>query len=69
MELTHDNNTAQATEPSAIVTAKPLRKPPLSDNDPTRDVSSPQRWVGAATMIVAAIALVLLGMAAVLIFR
>lgn len=69
MELTHENNTAQATEPSAIVTAKPVSKLPISNNDPTRDVSQPKRWVGAATIAIAAVALVLLALAAVLLVR
>ena len=39
MELTHEDNTPTAAVPQAIRALPPL-KLPVSDNDPTRDITS-----------------------------
>jgi hypothetical protein len=63
VELVHENNTAEAAGPPAIVTATPFPKLPLYDNDPTRDLSARQRWAGAVALVVSMAALVVLAIA------
>jgi hypothetical protein len=42
MELTHEDNVATAAAPQAINTGA-MKKQPVCDNDPTRDISTRQR--------------------------
>lgn len=69
MELTHQNNTAEAADPPAIVSGTLIPKAPVSNNDPTRDVSHGERWAGALALTLATAALFALALAAVLLFR
>ena len=59
MELTHEDNIHTAADPQAIH-ASPPRKQPISDNDPTRDIST--RQAGQRLVIVGIVALALLAM-------
>ena len=49
MELTQDENKATAADPQAMRTARP-QKMPLSNNDPTRDIS-PRQSAGRGLLI------------------
>lgn len=69
MELTHENNTAEAADPRAIVTGTLVPKAPIWDNDPTRDVSRRQRLMRVTLLVLATISLVILALAAVFVFR
>ena len=60
MELTHQDNTAEAADPPAIVTGTFIPKAPLWNNDPTRDVTHRQRWARALALTLATAALVAL---------
>lgn len=64
MELTRQDNIHTAADPQAIQVAPP-QKLPLSDNDPTRDISTSQAkrrlvLVGAVTLALAAMAVLTL---------
>ncbi|MBX3258703.1 MAG: hypothetical protein KF782_03230 [Labilithrix sp.] len=59
MELTHEDNTSTAADPQAI-RSMPPPKPPVSDNDPTRNVTSAEALRrGVLVVLVAALLAVL----------
>jgi len=60
MELTREDNIDTAADPQAIQFAPP-QKLPISDNDPTRDVST--RQAGQRLFVIALVVLALLAMA------
>jgi hypothetical protein len=60
MELPREDNIDTAADPQAIQFAPPQKRP-ISDNDPTRDIST--RQAGQRLFVVALIALALLAMA------
>ena len=60
MELTREDNIDTAADPQAIQLAPP-KKLPISDNDPTRDIST--RQAGQRLFVIALVALALIAMA------
>lgn len=59
MELTREDNIDTAADPQAIQLAPPQKRP-ISDNDPTRDIST--RQAGQRVFLVGLVALALLAM-------
>lgn len=59
MELTREDNIDTAADPQAIQIAPPQKRP-ISDNDPTRDIST--RQAGQRVLLVGLVALALLAM-------
>jgi hypothetical protein len=67
MQLVHENNVNTAVDPQAITTP-PWPKEPLSNNDPTRNVSTPaqaRRTLLIALSTVLLVALLLATIAAI----
>lgn len=62
------NNVADAVSPQAILPPTE-HKLPISDNDPTRNVSPSARVVGLALVLGALAALLVLAAATILVFR
>jgi hypothetical protein len=63
----HEANTDEAADTAAIVTGTPIPKAPVSNNDPTRDISNRERWTRGTALAVAIVALVALALATVLV--
>ena len=59
MELTRDDNIDTAADPQAIQFSRPQKRP-VSDNDPTRDIST--RQAGQRIVLVGVVVLALLAM-------
>ncbi len=67
MDITYEDNTQTAADPQAILTSPP-KKLPISNNDPTRDISARQAAQRYLVMSLGVVALVAMALATLLMF-